>query len=261
MYLRKPQYEEEKSLQVNIPWEKNTAIGFAGGVISAIILVFVLAYTTISPPERRILPDNTVPLTILNFGPGDGTGLSSGNLTEEGRKNKGKDANNALEDAQRAANTEYQKNNNTTTDFAEASDVRIVDRIKSGEKVDSVQGGRDKFNIGSPDGLTDGRGLGSRGSGKGAGLGFGDIDWGGGGNRTVLYKTLPKFPSGVRTSAHIKMRFTVLPDGTVGKITPLQKADPRLEQAAKEALSKWRFNPLNEDVVMVGTIPLTFRLR
>jgi len=74
-------------------------------------------------------------------------------------------------------------------------------------------------------------------------------------------KTLPKFPAGVNTNAEIKLKFTVMPDGTVGKIVLLQKAEPRLETAALNALRQWRFNPLKDDRVMEGIIPLTFVLR
>jgi TonB family protein len=260
MELRKPLYEEEKSFQIKIPWDKYSAIGLAGGTAFLLVLIFWLAVMPFSAPRKIILPDRTVPLTLLNFGDGDGTGLSKGNLTKEGRTHKGKESNSQLEDAKRASETKFTRDA-TTTDISEAENFIPVEKVSSDVKDKPEEGGSDRYNVGSPDGLTDATGLGSRGSGKGAGLGFGDIEWGGGGNRTVLYKTLPKFPDGVRTSAHIKMRFTVMPDGTVGKITPLQKADPRLEQAAKDALSKWRFNPLNEDIVMVGTIPLTFRLR
>ncbi len=260
MDLRKPQFEEDSSFQIKIPWDKYSAIGLAGGTAFLLLLIIWLAVMPFKAPSKRVLPDRTVPLTLLNFGDGDGTGLSKGNLTKEGAKRKGKEPGSQLEDAQIAADTKFDREA-TTDNIDEAEDFIPVEKVSSSERSKPEEGGTDKFNVGSPDGITDATGLGSRGTGRGAGLGFGDIEWGGGGNRTVLYKTLPKFPDGVKTSAKIKMRFTVMPDGTVGKITPLQKADPRLEQAAKEALSKWRFNPLNEDIVMVGTIPLTFRLR
>ncbi|MFW6232997.1 MAG: TonB family protein, partial [Bacteroidota bacterium] len=77
----------------------------------------------------------------------------------------------------------------------------------------------------------------------------------------VLYKKVPKFPDGVSRSAKIKIRFTVLADGTVAQMVPLQKADPRLEKAAMEALKQWRFNRLENGETMVGIIPMTFRLR
>lgn len=257
--LRKYQFEEEKSLQFNIPWDKHTAIGFVISVIITSFLIFLLTLMTPDIPDLPNIRNKSIPLTILNFGDGDGTGLSSGNLTKEGKTHKGKEPNSQLEDAKTASKTK-QSRESVSHDTEEATDFKPVEELST-ETNTQDEGGSDAYNVGDPDGLTDASGLGSRGSGKGAGLGFGDIDWGGGGNRTVLYKTLPKFPDGVKTSAKIKLRFTVNPDGTVGRIFPLQKADPKLEEAAMEALRKWRFNSINEDLVMVGTIPLTFRLK
>ena len=257
--VRKYHFEDETPLQVKLPWDKNTAIGFVISIFVTAFLLVLMSFVGPDVPDVPKLRTNTVPLTILNFGEGDGTGLSKGNLTKEGETHKGKEPNSQLEDAQVASKTKKSKES-VSHDVAEATDFEPVNELSS-ETNSEDKGGSDAYDVGSPDGLTDASGLGSRGTGKGAGLGFGDIEWGGGGNRTVLYKTLPKFPDGVKTSAKIKLRFTVNPDGTVGKIFPLQKADPKLEEAAMEALRKWRFNTIKQDMVMVGTIPLTFRLR
>jgi TonB family protein len=106
----------------------------------------------------------------------------------------------------------------------------------------------------------DASGLGRFGSGAGKGAGYG-LEWGGGGNRVVLHKEMPKYPSGVNTSVQIKIRFTVLPNGSVGAILPMQKGDPVLERAAIEALRRWQFNPLNDTKDMVGFITFTFRVQ
>ncbi len=37
-----------------------------------------------------------------------------------------------------------------------------------------------------------------------------------------------------------------MPDGSVGRIIPIQKADTRLEAAAMNSLRQWRFEPLPE---------------
>jgi protein TonB len=87
-----------------------------------------------------------------------------------------------------------------------------------------------------------------------------DIEWGGGGNRTVIYKVLPQYPRGHNVAGRVRLRFTVLPDGTVGLIVPLQRTDPLLERAAIEALRQWRFNPLPTATEMVGVITFTFEL-
>jgi TonB family protein len=106
----------------------------------------------------------------------------------------------------------------------------------------------------------DGSGLGRFGAGTGRGAGYG-LEWGGGGNRIVLHKELPKYPSGVNTSAQIKIRFTVLQDGSVGSAVPMQKGEPLLERAALEALRRWQFNPTHDDKEMVGFITFTFRVQ
>ncbi len=119
-----------------------------------------------------------------------------------------------------------------------------------------------KTSVGTQQGSTspDAEGLGRFGSGAGRGQGYG-LEWGGGGNRVVLHKELPKYPAGMNTSTQIKIRFTVNPNGTVGVILPMQKGDPLLERAAIEALRRWQFNPLQETKEMVGFITFTFRVQ
>jgi TonB family protein len=186
--------------------------------------------------------------------------MSKGNLQKEGKSRKGDIPPTELHDA---AAPQVTKSSKKAEDIApeDVGKFKAVDVVSADQAHKGENGGEGADDFGVPDGSSNGTGLGTRGFGKGKGMGFGDIEWGGGGNRVVLQKHLPKFPKGVKTSATIKIRFTVLPDGTVGKIIPLQKADPRLERAAMDALRKWRFNPLNDDTEMVGTIPLSFVLR
>lgn len=63
-------------------------------------------------------------------------------------------------------------------------------------------------------------------------------------DRTILNQTIPQYPSGLQKEAVVKIRFTVLPDGRIGQMIPLQKGEPRLEEITLEALRQWRFNPL-----------------
>jgi hypothetical protein len=259
--LRKPEYERETAVQIKIPWDLNTARGF--GVSLTIILLFLLIAPMmyLAPAADRNLPVNSVPLMLLNFGDGDGTGKSKGNLTKEGAARKGMQSTSPLEDANLPAKTKLNPKAAQEMDYS-AGTPKPVDKLASTSKnKNESEIGTGTKDIGSSNGVTDGQGLGTRGTGKGKGSGFGDIEWGGGGNRIVLNKPLPKFPSGVNYNAELKFKFTVLPDGTVGRIVPLQKADPRLEAAALAALRQWRFNVLKQDVVMEGIIPLTFVLR
>lgn len=258
--MYKSRFEPDATFDFQIPWDRNSFIGFSVSVTLAFLFVIFAPYLHIKDPEVRNIRIKSVPLVLLNFGEGDGTGMSKGNLQKEGASRKGETPPTELHDANAPQVTKVSANVQDV-DIADAAKFKPVDVVSADKDNNGEKGGSGSDDFGVPDGEINGTGLGSRGSGKGKGTGFGDIEWGGGGNRVVLQKHLPKFPDGVKTSAQIKIRFTVLPDGTVGKIIPLQKADPRLERAAMDALRKWRFNPLAEDIEMVGTIPLSFVLR
>ncbi len=85
-------------------------------------------------------------------------------------------------------------------------------------------------------------GQGNKAEGEGS-FGF-DIDWGGQGTRRIYSYILPDYPEGVNKEIDIRLRFSILPDGTVGNILPLTKADTRLENAAINSLRQWRFEAL-----------------
>ncbi|MBZ0178759.1 MAG: energy transducer TonB [Melioribacteraceae bacterium] len=91
-----------------------------------------------------------------------------------------------------------------------------------------------------------------------------EIDFGGKGIRKIYSHILPEYPEGVSKEIDIKLRFTILPDGTVGNIFPMIKADARLETAAINSLRQWRFEPLPEsgkDVIQSAVIVFPYRLR
>jgi membrane protein involved in colicin uptake len=86
-------------------------------------------------------------------------------------------------------------------------------------------------------------GQGNKSEGEGS-FGF-DIDWGGKGKRKIYSYSLPDYPAGVYKEIDIRLKFTILPDGTVGTINLLTKADTRLENAAISSLRNWRFEELS----------------
>lgn len=110
----------------------------------------------------------------------------------------------------------------------------------------------------------DGTGTGT-GIGAGSGSGFGyDIDWGGGGRRRIYSYNVPEYPSGANKELDIKIRFTILPDGSVGKIFLLAKGDTRLENSAISSLRQWRFEPLRSQqpqIEQTAVIVFPFRLQ
>lgn len=96
-----------------------------------------------------------------------------------------------------------------------------------------------------------------------SGFGF-ELDFGGKGIRRISSYTLPEYPEGVAKEIDLKLRFTIRPDGTVGKIFPLIKADARLENAAINSLRQWRFEPLPssaQQIEQTAVITFPFRLQ
>ncbi len=99
-------------------------------------------------------------------------------------------------------------------------------------------------------------------TGEGIGGDGFSIDFGGKGKRKIYHHPLPDYPAGVSKEIDIKLRFTILPDGTVSQIIPIIKADSRLEIAAINSLSQWRFEPLPKNAKQVSqTVVITFPYR
>lgn len=91
------------------------------------------------------------------------------------------------------------------------------------------------------DSKTDSKGNKTTGEGS---FGY-EIDWGGKGKRKIYSYIIPQYPSGVQKEIDIRLRFSILPDGSVGMIFPVTKADTKLENAAINALRQWKFEPLS----------------
>ncbi len=105
-------------------------------------------------------------------------------------------------------------------------------------------------------------GQGNKSEGDGS-FGF-DIDWGGMGTRKIYSYSLPDYPSGVYKEIDIRLKFTILPDGTVGNVNLLTKADTRLENAAINSLRTWRFEELSgsqKQLEQTAVIVFPYRLQ
>lgn len=79
--------------------------------------------------------------------------------------------------------------------------------------------------------------------------------------RTVLFQ--PEIPIvRVRKQSLIRLKFWVLPDGTVGRVIPLRKGDPELEQLAIEYLKRWIFTPAprSSDTAVWGVLTIRFKI-
>ncbi|MFC1527684.1 energy transducer TonB [Candidatus Neomarinimicrobiota bacterium] len=78
--------------------------------------------------------------------------------------------------------------------------------------------------------------------------------------RDILYDPLPQYPEGFDKEARIRIKITVLPNGTIGDLIPLQKADATLESVTMKTLKLWRLSPLKPtDPQMNQTAVISFR--
>ncbi|HCN05460.1 MAG TPA: hypothetical protein DIS79_07550 [Bacteroidetes bacterium] len=246
-------YNDIKSVDIQLIWNPMAFRGYVFAVLLATIVIFFMQCVRTDPPKPIEVPRMT-PYTFLVFGEGDGTGARKGNLTAEGAAQRGTTSPNPLEDAATAAASRDGKT--PVSDPSTSSNLRPVDNL--GTRGKENDGSAERM-IGSEQGSDEGTGLGLAGSGKGKGLGYGDIDWGGGGNRIVLTKVLPKKPPGT-LDTQVKLRFRVAPDGSVTLVLPVQKGgNPIVDAAAMNALRQWRFNRLPDDRIMEGTITFTFK--
>ena len=249
---------ETEQVQFSFPWDKFTFRGFVVAITITIVALLIFSWLTIKlDPPRVYQPPQTVPIVLLSIGPGDGTGASKGNLTQEGAAQKGAEVKNPLQDAQSQGSTV--KGQVNPADPMTTTNLTPINKM-TGESNNTNSNDWGASSIGTKNGSANGTGLGDKGNGKGKGLGWGDIDWGGGGNRIVESKKEPTCPAGTQLGARITMKFTVLPDGSVSNVYPVVKGVPALEEAARTALKKWRFNKISQNINMEGKITFVFRL-
>lgn len=90
------------------------------------------------------------------------------------------------------------------------------------------------------------------------------MQWNDGGTRKKISGGLPVYPDGVNVEAQIKIEVTVVPDGSVKNLKPVQKANTRLEEAAMKEVRLWKFEPLRKSSPQrdqTGLVTFNFQLR
>jgi len=111
-----------------------------------------------------------------------------------------------------------------------------------------------------------GAGQGARGPGEGAAgadVGY-SVQWIGDGTRKRVSGRLPVYPEGTNVRAQVQIRAVVAPNGSVISVTPTQKANRNLEEAAMSELRLWRFEALRSNVSQVNqdcVVTFIFTLR
>ncbi len=193
-----------------------------------LLLLFLVINFTVDYPQKDFVE--------LSFGVSGKTG-SSGNtgsqVTEVHELSKPEEKNETVDKSKEVKEVELPKAKNTS----EENVIKPADKMKEqtkASKTETKEKTEDKI-------TTEGQGNISKGEGS---FGF-DIEWGGKGTRKIYSYSIPSYPEGVQKEVDIRLRFTILPDGTVGTIIPQTKADTKLENAAINSLRQWRFEPLS----------------
>ncbi len=161
------------------------------------------------------------------------------------------------EDQTKAKSQEVKK-----MDLPKAANSQTEDVIKTAEKKKEKKIKNPVENKLAANSNLNAEGKGNQLNGNGS-FGY-DIDWGGQGQRKIYNYILPSYPEGVQKEIDIRLKFSIMPDGTVGTIVPLIKADTRLETAAINSLRQWRFEPLapgQKQMEQTAVIVFPYRLR
>jgi protein TonB len=193
-------------------------------IIIFILLIFIKYSLDYAPREY----------VELSFGKSNQPGSSGaiGTRINQVEENAKAETNETVDKNEEVKEVELPKAKNTS----EENVVKPADKQK--EKTEAVKS-ETKENT---DSKVTAAGQGNKAEGEGS-FGY-DIDWGGQGQRRIYSYILPAYPQGVNKEIDIRLRFSILPDGTVGNILLLTKADTKLENAAINSLRQWRFEAL-----------------
>lgn len=204
----------------------------------------------------------------LDYPPRDYVELGFGNMGESGSAGA---AGTQIEDIQQSASLPEQPQ--VTESSREVKEVElpktkntedenVITRADKSREEKKEQEKIEKTSDSNPNSTVSNPGKGNKGTGEGS-FGF-DLDFGGRGSRRIYSYRLPDYPDGVSKEIDVKLKFTILPDGTVGTIFPLIKADSRLEYAAINSLRQWRFEPVpsgQKQIEQTAIIVFPYRLR
>ena len=80
-------------------------------------------------------------------------------------------------------------------------------------------------------------------------------------NRKRLTEVIPTYPEGVQQSLKVKLKFDVLPDGSVTNIVVIQKANPQFEFNIQFLCRIFYERLIPQDVVQKGVITFIYELK
>jgi Gram-negative bacterial tonB protein. len=227
---------------------KHTSLSISLAVHVIVFFLFVFVKVTEEVPATDFVE--------LGFGIGNGTGSAGG----MGSSIEESTATNEPEGASKISQTSEETAKKL--DIPNAKSNKDEDAIPQPKKAKQKVDGNSLTENNSDSKTLGGQSQGNKLGGSGT-FGY-DIDWGGKGKRKIYSYSKPDYPEGVRKEADIRLRFTILPDGTVGSIIPLTKADTKLENVAINSLRQWRFEALSKNqkqVEQIAIIVFPYRLQ
>lgn len=200
----------------------------------------------------------------MDYPPREYVELSFGKSSQQGSSGAiGKEINQVKENARAAKNETVDKSREVKeVELPKAKNTSEENVVKPADKQKEQTKETKTETTENSNSMITTTGQGNKAEGEGS-FGF-DIDWGGQGTRKIYSYIIPDYPAGVNKEIDIRLKFSILPDGTVGTILPLTKADTRLENAAINSLRQWRFEALapgQKQVEQAAVIVFPYRLQ
>lgn len=190
-------------------------------------------------------PDTlSLPITLMDLGPTGGGGGSPDRTEPIGQAIKGSPDANPTLPKQTASLAPKQIGKVKLVADVKKKETKetgkaIRDTTKHTERAGGEAGQHSK---GTGDKSTSGSG--GEGSGRGTGNGVGDFAAEGMGGRGWTVRPTARYPDNADVSGNVKLRFTVLPDGSITSITPIRSPNKALLDAAIAGLRRARARAL-----------------
>ncbi|MBK8945664.1 MAG: energy transducer TonB [Ignavibacteriae bacterium] len=228
---------------------KNRKNPYLFSIAVHLILLMILYFIKINsePAEEEF-----VTIGFGSIGNLSSAGVRAENPTEEKQIKEPEKQQTVKEEIVKKVELPKVQNPDETNNVVVSADKKQNDKVTKPEEVEPIPTKEEEAGNGTEE------------TGEGdASFGF-EIDFGGKGKRKIYSYSLPPYPEGVSKEIDVKLKFTILSDGSVGRILPLIKADSKLELAAINSLRQWRFEPLPErakNIEQTAVIIFPFRLR
>lgn len=215
-----------------------------------------------SPFNAYQRPDTlSLPITLMDLGPAGGGGGSPDRTEPIGSAKKGSPDATLTLPKQAAALTPKQIGKvKLVADVKKKETGKAIrDTTKHTERAGGESGQHWK---GIGDKSTSGSG--GEGIGRGMGSGVGDFAAEGMGGRGWTVRPTARYPNNAEVSGSVKLRFTVLPDGSISTITPIRSPNKALLDAAIAGLRRARARALpatSPQIPQQATITYNFVLK